>query len=141
MAYFTPKRGFKASSDTGRYLPAAGGALLAGANDTDCRFTLIQSTVPGGDSTPLHRHAMMDESFYVIAGSYTITCGDDVFEASPGDLVHLPMGVSHKYVAGPDGGQKLILATPGGLEEFFDDWDDGMEPGELAKKHHIEFLE
>lgn len=83
----------------------------------------------------------MDESFYVLYGSYTVTCGDQVFDAFEGDLVHLPKGIPHKYAAGPDGGQKLILATPGGLEDFFDDLDGGMEPGELARKHHIEFLD
>lgn len=83
----------------------------------------------------------MDESFYIVDGSYTVTCGDDVFEAVAGDFVHLPMGLPHGYVAGPKGGQKLILATPGGLEAFFDDWDAGMEIGELGQKHHIEFLD
>lgn len=53
----------------------------------------------------------MDESFYVLEGSHVVTCGDDVFEASAGEFVHLPMGIPHKYVAGPDGVEKLILAA------------------------------
>lgn len=83
----------------------------------------------------------MDESFYVLSGGLTVTCGDDVFETGPGDFVHLPRGIPHQYVAGPDGAQMLILATPGGLEEFFDDWEVGEDPEELARKHGIEFLD
>ncbi len=83
----------------------------------------------------------MDESFYVLGGNFTVTCGGDVLEAGAGDFVHLPRGIPHRYVAGPDGGQMLILATPGGLEGFFDDWEAGMDPGELTQTHNIEFLD
>ncbi|MQA88222.1 MAG: cupin domain-containing protein [Streptosporangiales bacterium] len=141
MPESVPVRGFHTSASTARILSAAGGPLLAGASDTGGRFTLIQTTIPPGDSTPLHCHTSMDESFYVFSGSFRVTCGEDVFHASPGDFVHLPRGIPHKYVAEPGGGQMLILATPGGLEGFFDDWESGMVPEELAHKYNIEFLD
>lgn len=126
---------------TARPLPAAGGHLLAGASDTDGRLTVIHSIAPPGDSTPLHRHMRMDESFYVLRGNYTVWCGDDVFEASAGDFVHLPRRIPHKYVAGSGGGEKLILGSPGGLESFFDDWDAGMDLDDLGRIHEIQVLE
>lgn len=135
-------RGFRATEATARGIAAVGGELLAGAADTDGRFTLIHSTAPPGDSTPLHRHEEVDESFYVLRGSYTVTCGADTFEVSAGQFVHLPHAVPHKYVAGPDGGEKLILAHPGGLEQFFDEWDAGTDDVRaLGRRHGIEFLE
>jgi len=137
----TSPRGLHVPESMARPLPAAGGVVLAGSSDTGGRFTLIRTTVPAGDVTPLHRHTVMDESFYVLRGSYTVTCGDDIFEASAGDFVHLPRGLPHKYVAGPDGGEKLILGAPGGLEIFFDDWEAGMDFDALSRKHQIEFLE
>ena len=103
--------GFRTSTSTARKLSAAGGSLLAGTADTGGQFTLIRTMVPSGDSTPLHRHSAMDESFYVLSGNFTVMCGGDVFEAGAGDFVHLPRGTPHRYVAGPDGGQMLILAT------------------------------
>lgn len=137
-----PRRGFKSTAATARSIPSAGGWLLAGAASTDGRFTLIHSTAAPGDSTPLHRHTDMDESFYVLRGSYTVTCADDVFDASAGDFVHLPRGLPHKYVAGPEGGEKLILGHPAGVEQFFDEWDAGTSDArDLGRKHHIEFLE
>ncbi len=134
-------RGHRASEANGRSLPAAGGILLAGVGDTGGNFTLIRTTAPAGDAVPLHRHAAVDESFYILRGSLTVTCGDEVFEAAAGDLVHLPRGLPHRYVAGDDGGEMLILGTPGGLEEFIDDWESGMDVDELARKHRIEFLQ
>ena len=137
-----PSRGFRSTAATGRSIPSAGGRLLAGTEDTGGSFTLIRSTTPPGDSTPLHRHADMDESFYVLRGSYTVTCGDDVFEASAGEFVHLPRGLPHKYVAGPEGGEKLIVGHPAGLEQFFDEWDAGAsDVRDIGHRHGIEFLE
>lgn len=132
--------GFRRSRSTARRLPAAGGWLLAGDNDTRGRFTLIEMTVPAGDATPLHLHRTMDESFYVLHGSLAVTCGDGVFDADPGDFVYLPMSVPHRYVAGADGATMLVVASPGGLEDFFDDWESGMGFEALAAEHDIEFL-
>lgn len=134
-------RGLYVPGPAARPLPAAGGTVLAASSDTDGQFTLIRTTVPPGDATPLHRHLAMDESFYVLGGSYTVTCGADTFEVSTGDFVHLPRGIPHKYVAGPNGGEKLIVGTPGGLEVFFDDWESGVDAADLRRKHQIEFLE
>lgn len=103
-----PQRGFVTSSADSRAIPAAGGILLAGADDTGGHFTLIRTTVPPGDQTPLHRHLDMDESFYVIAGSLHVTCGDDSFEATAANFVYLPRGIAHRYVAGEEGAEMLI---------------------------------
>lgn len=138
----THQRGFQRGPESARRLASAGGQLLAGADDTRGRYTLIRATSPPGDSTPLHRHTAMDESFYVLAGSYTVTCGDDQFEVSAGEFVHLPAGLPHKVEAGRTGGEKLILGHPAGLERFFAEWDAGADDvHELGRRHGIEFLE
>lgn len=142
MTAAKPDRGFQTTAATARSISSAGGRLLAGTQDTDEHFTLIRSSVPPGDGTPLHRHTAMDESFYVLRGSYTVTCGIDVFEVAAGGFVYLPRGVPHKYVAGPDGGEKLILGHPAGLEQFFDEWDaDTDDVRDIGHRHGIEFLE
>ncbi len=62
MAEPAPARGMHTFPSTARTLLTAGGPLLAGAAETGGRVTLIQSTIPAGDETPLHRDAAMDES-------------------------------------------------------------------------------
>lgn len=134
------RRGFAVPAGQGRRLPAAGAHLLASGPDTGGQFTLIETRVPPGDRVPRHVHHRMDECFYVLSGSYSVQCGEDTFEASPGTFVFLPRGVPHAYQAGPDGGAKLILAVPGGFEDFFDDWESGLEMEELAHRHQVTFL-
>ena len=141
MNNHTATEGFHTSADAAPSLPAAGGSLLAAAAQTDGRFTLIRVEVPADDHVPLHRHIAMDESFYVLDGSLDVTCGQDVFAAAAGDFVHLPRGLPHRYTAGAGGAQFLILATPGGLEAFFDEWEQGMEMDELARRHGFELLD
>ncbi len=135
------RQAFSASTTSGRPLPAAGGVLLAGADDTCGLFTLIHTTVPPHDSVPLHRHVAMDESFYVIDGAISVTVGDDTHEVGAGGFVFLPRAVPHRYVAGGDGAEMLIHSTPGGLERFFDDWEAGLSLSELEAAHQIEFLD
>ncbi len=132
---------FHVTPDSGRPLPAAGGVLLADRAATGGGFTLIHGTVPPGDRTPLHRHRDEDESFLVRSGGLTVTCGDEVYEVAAGGFVHLPRGVPHRYVAGPSGADLLILATPAGLETFFDDLAAGVDPDELSRRHGVVFLD
>lgn len=133
-------RGFVVSPDDGLPLPAAGGVVLASSADTAGRFTLIRSHAPAGDQVPLHIHADEDEYFYVLQGSYSITCGDDTFQAEPGAFVYLPRQVPHGYSVGTTAAAKLILAVPAGLEAFFDDLAAGLIPDEITHRHHVTFL-
>lgn len=134
------RHGFITRPREGGSLPAAGGHLLAGTAATSGRVTVIESAVPPGDETPRHMHDEMDEAFYVLEGEYTISCADETFTTTPGCFVYLPHGLPHSWRAGPQGGRKLILGLPAGLEDFFqdmavlDDWD------ELGKRHGITFL-
>lgn len=45
--------------------------------------------------TQLHSHPNYEEYWFVIEGSGIITCGDEVYNAEPGDLVITPRGVPH----------------------------------------------
>lgn len=139
MTYSSPE-GFITHTGRGRALPAAGGYLLAGADQTAGQFTLIESSVGQGDETPLHIHDHMDECFHVRTGQYEVTCGDQQFTAHPGDFVFLPRGIPHGYRAGPDGASKLILGLPAGLESFFDDMNNDLPWDELGRRHSITFL-
>lgn len=134
------RKGFMARPQDGEPLPTAGGHLLAGASRTGGRLTVIESAVPPNDVTPLHVHNEMDEAFYILEGEYTVKCGDETFTATSGCFVYLPHGLSHSWRAGPQGGRKLILGLPAGLEDFFRDMADLDDCDELAKRHGITFL-
>lgn len=135
------RKGFMTRRWEGESLPTAGGRLLAGDAETGGRLSIIDSTVPPGDETPLHVHETMDEAFYVLAGEYSVTCGEDTFEATPGCFVYLPHGLPHSYRAGPEGGRKLIFGLPAGIEDFFRDMAILDDLRQLGRRHGIDFLE
>jgi mannose-6-phosphate isomerase-like protein (cupin superfamily) len=66
-----------------------------------------------------HVHMGMEESFYVLEGAFTFTCGDRQIDAKQGAFVMVPRGTSHVISAGKGGGALLTLFTPAGLEEMF----------------------
>jgi quercetin dioxygenase-like cupin family protein len=101
----------------GRSLPGTDGEVLAAGYQTAGRFSLARGSSPPGDHVPAHVHREHDKAFYVLAGEYFVTCGRGRFRAPAGSFVYLPRGVPHSCTAGPDGGQLLVLGTPGDDEE------------------------
>jgi quercetin dioxygenase-like cupin family protein len=91
--------------------------IKASATSTGGSFTLIQSTLTS--ALPRHVHDREDESFYVLDGSLTAYCGNDVLPAGPGSFVFLPRGVPHHFTIDTGAATVLLIATPGGIEDYF----------------------
>jgi mannose-6-phosphate isomerase-like protein (cupin superfamily) len=66
-----------------------------------------------------HLHRDLEESFYVLEGTFGFTLGDRDVEAEQGAFVLVPRETPHIMRAGPGGGALLTLWVPGGLEEMF----------------------
>jgi mannose-6-phosphate isomerase-like protein (cupin superfamily) len=127
------------------------GRFLLRSEDTNGQYTFMAvSTQPGG-GPPLHIHAAEDETFFVLAGRYAIQLGDTVLEAGVGDLVYGPRGVPHKFRNIAKSPSKLlVIATPGGVEKFFEGLSELVTGGgppdpermvALATEHRIRGLE
>jgi len=58
---------------------------------------IIEATVAPGGGAPLHVHADLDDSFYLVSGQLAMRCGEHAFAVSPGDYVALPHGVPHTF--------------------------------------------
>nr|WP_285656354.1 cupin domain-containing protein [Actinomycetospora sp. NBRC 106375] len=105
------------------------------------RIAAVQSSGPPGDEVPLHVHHRAAECFYVLAGKYTVTCGDETSSASAGNFVYCPRECRTPTAWGDERGEKLIVAVPAGLEEFFQDMDrDDVDLDELQHRHGFMFL-
>ena len=59
--------------------------------------SVIVVDAPPGGGPRLHRHPY-EEVFVVQEGSVTFAAGDDVIEATGGQVVVMPGGVAHKFV-------------------------------------------
>jgi mannose-6-phosphate isomerase-like protein (cupin superfamily) len=94
--------------------------VLAGGDVTDQAFTLAEFSGSGeGAWTVPHLHRGMEESFFVLDGSFTFTVGDTEIEATSGMYLLVPRGTAHTITAAEGGGRFLTLMVPGGLEEMF----------------------
>ena len=72
-------------------------SLMVVRADRPGQPVIIEATVAPGGGAPLHVHAELDDSFYLIAGRLAIRCGEQAFAVSPGDYVALPHGVPHTF--------------------------------------------
>lgn len=94
--------------------------ILAEARDNAGAFSLMEFR--GKDEGPWtvpHIHKAMEESFYVLEGSFVFTVDGEDIEASEGSYILVPRGVPHVMRAGAGGGRFLCFAVPAGLEEMF----------------------
>jgi mannose-6-phosphate isomerase-like protein (cupin superfamily) len=92
--------------------------VKATAETTNGAYGLVESLVPAGAAPPLHIHHREDEAFYVLEGTVTYRCRDDVFTVGAGSFVFLPRGVPHTFRADTQV-RMLTLLSPGGGEAFF----------------------
>jgi mannose-6-phosphate isomerase-like protein (cupin superfamily) len=63
----------------------------------DAGVSFIVVDAPPGRGLKLHRHPY-EEVFVVQEGTATFTAGEDVIEASGGQVVVVPAGTPHKFV-------------------------------------------
>lgn len=93
-------------------LPELEMQLLAGADRTEGRFTLIRYKV----STEVFRHVHEneDESIYLMDGEITVTVGDRPHHMEPGSFVFMPRGVPHSIVSHDGPWKGLSVSSPGG---------------------------
>jgi len=114
--------------------------IKASAADTGRALGLVVTTIPQGDSTPLHVHHDEDEAFYVLDGTVDFVCGQERFRAEAGALAFLPRGLPHTFLGVSDPGARvLILLLPGGLEELFTQTDPARLD-QMLRDHHVQIV-
>jgi quercetin dioxygenase-like cupin family protein len=96
-------------------------SVLAGSEQTDGRFGLMEMVAPKGREPSRHLHYTDDEGFYVLEGELTFYVGEETYAAGPGTFVYLPHGVPHSYTFRTDSVRMLSIVAPGGLERHFRD--------------------
>jgi mannose-6-phosphate isomerase-like protein (cupin superfamily) len=91
--------------------------LKASQHSTGGALSVFETSIGAGP--PLHVQDREDECFYVLDGELSIRCGDDAFDAAAGSFVFFPRGRPHRcWAAGPPA-RLLLIAVPGGIEEYF----------------------
>jgi mannose-6-phosphate isomerase-like protein (cupin superfamily) len=90
------------------------------SEQTGGAYSLFEVITPPGTGPPPHVQHREDESFYVLAGEYAFSNGEETLRMGAGSLIYVPKGTlhTHKNVGGVVG-RMLLTQTPGGLYECF----------------------
>jgi mannose-6-phosphate isomerase-like protein (cupin superfamily) len=91
------------------------------ASDTGGLLSVCEFTLGAWESGPvLHRHTLVDEAFYVVAGHLEAQLDDERVQAAAGGFLWVPRGTAHAFAnAGPQPLHVLAVALPGGVEALF----------------------
>jgi mannose-6-phosphate isomerase-like protein (cupin superfamily) len=96
---------------------AGDSGLKASRHSTGGALSVFETSIGAGP--PLHVHDREDECFYVLEGALSVRCGDDAFDAASGSFVFLPRGRPHRFWAAGGSARLLLIAVPGGIEDYF----------------------
>lgn len=84
--------------------------------------TVMEILMPAGAATPLHVHHDEDDSFYLLDGELTMSCGDEHRRIHPGDYVSMPKDVPHALrVEGDVPARLLVVHTTNRFAQFVED--------------------
>jgi mannose-6-phosphate isomerase-like protein (cupin superfamily) len=70
---------------------------------------VLEMTLPVGSSAPLHVHAGLDDTWYILDGEMVVRCGDDMLVAGAGHWVSMPRGVPHTFRVVGDRDARILL--------------------------------
>lgn len=92
--------------------------------------------LPKGSGIPVHRHFHMDEAFYVLEGSGTVSLNDVHQPCEKGGTIFIPRNTWHGF-SSPDRDMVLLwIMAPPGLDGFFRETcgPTGKPPKELTRE-------
>ena len=89
------------------------------AQETNNAISVIDVRLTPGSEPPRHVHQREDETNIIHDGTITYFIGDDIINAKKGDIVFMPRGVPHHFVVTSPTAHCTLIATPGGIEYFF----------------------
>jgi quercetin dioxygenase-like cupin family protein len=118
--------------------------VLATSEETGGAFGAVEILVPPGGGPPLHTNTREALGYYGLEGRLSFVTESGHRELRPGEIVSLRKGGKHTFLNKTDApARALMIATPGGFEQFFADAakllpadaPDGPPPAELIAKH------
>jgi len=91
---------------------------LLSADGADGHVALVEALAWRSTEPPLHIHHREHEAWYVIEGQMTLQVGDEVLVATAGCFAFAPRGIPHAFTVDVEPTRVLVLAAPGGFEQF-----------------------
>ena len=89
------------------------------AKETNHAVSVIDVRMIPGSEPPRHIHQREDETIIIHEGTVTFFVGDNIINAKKDDIVFMPRLIPHHFVVTSQLAHCTLIATPGGIEEFF----------------------
>lgn len=112
--------------------------IRAAAGDTNGAIAVVEERAARGYATPPHVHGREDETLFVIDGTLEYTVDGSVRTANAGEAVHLPKGLAHRFEVVSEEAHFLVIITPGGFEEFFEEVSPPAEAARIPDHTHTD---
>jgi quercetin dioxygenase-like cupin family protein len=113
------------SPDEGAYLPVLDIVHKVTAETFGGALTIEEWGLPPDQMIPPHTHSREDECSFVLEGELTCEVGGEIVVAPVGSYVLKPRGVPHALCnTGTEPVRVLEILTPGGLEGYFDEYEE-----------------
>ncbi len=121
--------------ESSRLLPGEGKAVALGGHTVrflhraaNSGYSLIEWMAPPAiPGPPPHVHRVTDEGFYVLEGAFGFQSGEQTIHGPSGTYVFIPKGLVHTYWnQGPTLARLLILISPPGFEQYFEELSAGL---------------
>jgi quercetin dioxygenase-like cupin family protein len=114
--------------------------ILEDGSHTAHRLGIVEVTLPPSTpGPPQHVHGSHDETFYVLSGTITFTCGVETITAQPGTLVTVPPGTPHTFAnPGAEPAAMVCTVTPDLYIDYFRELatlrpgPSGLDPKQVA---------
>jgi quercetin dioxygenase-like cupin family protein len=111
--------------DAGTYLPVLDIVHKVTAESFGGSLTIEEWGLPPGQMIPPHTHSREDECNFVLEGELTCDVGGEIVVAPVGSYVLKPRKVPHALCnTGTEPVRVLEILTPGGLEGYFDEYEE-----------------
>lgn len=90
--------------------------MLADADDTGGRYSMMEQVLPKGSGPPPHKHLWSDETFYILDGTITFLLEGEMRTATKGAFVHVARNTRHAFRVDSDTARFLNGYTPASME-------------------------
>lgn len=105
--------------------------VLASSSDTGGSFEVFEMTGPRDSGPPPHAHPW-SESYSLIEGTVDVFIGDKTFSGAPGCFIQIPAGTFHSYRITSDVAKVIVVTSPAGAADFFNDVDSETDMEKVA---------
>ena len=87
--------------------------FLVSSDESGGSIATMEVRLPPHSGPDSHIHDGAEEGFYVLEGDLTATVGDQTFEVSAGDFIHIPRGTTHSIKNKDTNARLLATYSPG----------------------------